>query len=141
MNKTKLILITSLLLITIGCSTKERPILKSPDGSEIPPYYTLFPDIPFPEPATIDLEETKALGSGKNWIGSLVYTTPYNASAVYDFHMTEMPKMQWTEVATVRTKISQMTYIKSGRAVQILIERDGSSKAKVSITAIPNETN
>ncbi len=129
-----------LLMLATACTSKPPVVLKAPDGSDIPPYYTLFPDIPFPEPATIDLDETKALGSGQNWIGSIVYDAPYNANSIFDFYMSEMPKLQWIEVATVRSEISQMTYIKSGKAVQILIESKGNLKTKVSITAIPNQT-
>ena len=98
-----------------------------------------FPDIPFPERSYIDLGETKALGSGEKWIGSLVFNTPYNASSVFDFYVSEMPKLKWKEVATVRSKISHMTYTRERRAVQILIESDGSDKSQVMITAIPNE--
>lgn len=74
------------------------------DGSEIPPAFANFPDMPFPDKAYIDLEQTKALGSGENWIGSLVYDVPYNASSVFDFYVLEMPKLKWIEVATVRAK-------------------------------------
>ena len=49
-----------------------------------------------------------------------------------------MPKLNWIEVATVRAKISHMTYVRGNRAIQILIEMDGSDKAIVTITAIPN---
>lgn len=33
-----------------------------------------------------------------------------------------------------------MTYVRDNRAVQILIESDGSDKANVTITAIPNQS-
>lgn len=86
------------------------------------------------------MDQTKALGSGDNWIGSLAFDCPYNASSVYDFYVSEMPKLKWLEVATVRARISQMTYVRDNRAVQILIESDGSDKANVTITAIPNQS-
>ena len=89
--------------------------------------------------AYIDLSETKALGSGHNWIGSLVFTAPYTPSEIFDFYMSEMPKLGWTEVATVRARVSHMTYIQAKRAVQILIEMDSSDTSMVTITAIPNE--
>lgn len=94
--------------------------------------------MPFPSEAYIDLDETSALGSGENWIGSLVFTAPYNASSVFDFYVSEMPKLKWIEVATVRAKISHMTYVRGNRAIQILIEIDNSDTARVTITAIPN---
>ncbi len=133
------ILIITLVLILSACATEKAP-LSGVDGSAIPPAFAHFPDIPFPDKSFIDLGETKALGSGDNWIGSLVFTTPYNASSVFDFYMSEMPKLKWVEIATVRAKISHMTYIRDSRALQILVESDGSEAAKVTITAIPNQS-
>ena len=95
--------------------------------------------MPFPASAYVDLEETKALGSGNNWIGSLVFTVDYSPSEVFDFYMSEMPKLGWIEVATVRARVSHMTYIQGRRAAQILIEMDSSDSSMVTITAIPNE--
>ena len=131
------ILVIALVLILSACAS-EKPVLTGVDGSAIPPAFAHFPDVPFPDQSYIDLEETKALGTGDNWIGSLVFTTPYNASSVFDFYMSEMPKLKWKEIATVRADISHMTYVRENRAVQILILSDGSDTAKVTITAIPN---
>lgn len=131
------ILALTFVLILSACAT-ERPSLSAVDGSAIPPAFAHFPDIPFPTDSFIDLDETKALGSGENWIGSLVYTTPYNPSSVFDFYVLEMPKLNWIEVATVRAKISHMTYVRGNRAIQILIEMNGKDNAIVTVTAIPN---
>ncbi len=131
------ILALTLVLILSACAS-EKPVLSGVDGSAIPPAFAHFPDIPFPADAFIDLDETRALGSGDNWIGSLVYTTPFNASSIFDFYVSEMPKLNWVEVATVRAKISHMTYIRGNRALQILIEIDNGDSSVVTITAIPN---
>ena len=131
------VLVLILVFILTACAS-EKPTLSGVDGSAIPPAFAHFPDVPFPSEAYVDLDETRALGSGDNWIGSLVYTTPYNASSVFDFSVSEMPKLNWVEVATVRAKISQMTYVRANRAMQILIEIDNSDTARVTITAIPN---
>ena len=66
------------IIILSACAT-EKPVLHGVDGNEIPPAFAHFPDVPFPEKAFIDLDETKALGSGENWIGSLAFDCPYNA--------------------------------------------------------------
>ncbi len=133
------ILALTLVLILSACSG-EKPILKGVDGSAIPPAFASFPDIPFPEPAYIDMGETRALGSGQNWSGSLVFTTPYSGNSIYDFYIAEMPRLDWSEVAVVRARLSHMTYIRDRRAVQILIERISDDESLVSITAIPNDT-
>ena len=133
------ILIITLILFLSACNT-ETPILKGVDGSALPPAFASFPDVPFPEPAYIDMDETRTLGTGQNWNGSLVYTTPFSANGIYDFYAAEMPKLHWSEVALVRSKISSMTYIRDRRAMQILIERLSDSKSLVTITGIPNDT-
>lgn len=137
MLKNSILAIT--LVLVLGACAADRPKLTGVDGSAIPPAFSQFPDIPFPQESYIDLEETKALGSGENWIGSLSFMAPYDASSVYDFYMSEMPKLNWVEVATVRAKMSNMTYGRNNRVVQILIESAGNEKAKVTITAIPNQ--
>lgn len=134
----KLIFFVCLILVS-ACANKPVEI-SGTDGSDVPPAFANFPDIPFPEKAFLDLEDTKALGSGENWIGSVTYTAPYNASRIFDFYISEMPKLRWAEVAVVRTKISQMTYFRDNRALQILIETAGDNKSKVTVTAIPNQT-
>lgn len=131
------VLILTLVLILSACAS-EKPTLSGVDGSAIPPAFAHFPDVPFPTEAYVNLDETRALGSGENWIGSLVYTTPYNPSSVFDFYVSEMPKLNWIEVATVRAKISQMTYIRQNRAIQILIEMTGGDSSRITVTAIPN---
>lgn len=131
------VLVITMVLILSACASPKR--LSGVDGAEIPPAFASFPDIPFPEESFIDLDETRALGSGENWIGSLSFTSPYDASSVYDFYMAEMPKLNWIEVATVRAKISNMTYGRNNRVAQILIESKGASSSKVTVTAIPNQ--
>ena len=133
------VLFMALVFIITACSSERQPITGM-DGSVIPPAFANFPDMPFPNQAYVDLEETKALGSGHNWIGSIVYSAPYTPSEVFDFYVSEMPKLKWIEVATVRARISQMTYVRDNRAIQILIESDGADDACVTLTAIPNQS-
>ena len=135
----RLIISAILAILTSACANKTLEI-NGVDGSQIPPAFANFPDVPFPEQAYLDLEDTKALGSGENWIGSVTYNAPYNASRLFDFYVSEMPKLRWIEVAVVRTRISQMTYFRDNRALQILIESNGDKDSIVTITAIPNQT-
>lgn len=132
------VIIVFILLMTGGCAN-EPLVLNGVDGSPIPTAFANFPDVPFPQKAFLELGDTKALGSGDNWIGSLVFTTPYNASRIFDFYVSEMPKNRWVEVAVVRARISQMTYFRDNRALQILIESLKENESRVTITAIPNQ--
>ena len=128
----------AILLSLGGCAT-ESTVLNGVDGMPIPSAFASFPDIPFPEKAYLELGDTKALGTGENWIGSLVFTTPYNASRIFDFYVSQMPKNRWVEVAIVRARISQMTYFRDNRAVQVLIESINEHDSRVTVTAVPNQ--
>ena len=48
-----------LIIFLSACASEERPILKGVDGSVLPPAFASFPDIPFPEPSYIDMDETR----------------------------------------------------------------------------------
>jgi len=134
----KLSVIACLALLT-ACISNKKADISGTDGSDIPPAFANFPDIPFPQKAFLNLQDTKALGSGENWIGSVSYDAPYNASRVFDFYVAELPKLRWTEIAVVRAHISQMTYFRDNKALQILIEANGDNNAKITVTAIPNQ--
>ena len=134
----KLLVLAFGILCLASCANKSVEI-SGTDGSEVPPAFANFPDIPFPQNAYLNLEDTKALGSGENWIGSVSYKAPYNANRVFDFYVSEMPKFRWVEVAVVRSRISQMTYFRDNRTLQILIESNGENSAKITVTAIPNQ--
>lgn len=128
----------AILFLLCSCTT-ESYTLNSIDGSPIPNAFANFPDIPFPEKSFLELGDTKALGTGENWIGSIAFTAPYNASRIFDFYVSEMPKNRWVEIAVVRARISQMTYFRDNRAVQILIESTNENESHVTVTAVPNQ--
>ncbi len=131
-------ILCAILLMLCSCAS-ESYTLNGVDGQPIPSAFANFPDVPFPEKSYLELGDTKALGTGDNWIGSLAFTTPYNASRVFDFYVSEMPKNRWLEIAVVRARISQMTYFRNNRAVQILIEALKENHSRVTITAVPNQ--
>ena len=134
----RIYLLAIALLLTAGCAKEPMPMLGS-DGREIPMVFQNFPDIPFPDEAFLVLEDSKTMGSGENWIGSICFTVNFNAGRVFDYYVSEMPKKGWVEIAVVRAGISHMTYVKNGRAVQILIQMEGDDSAFVTVTAIPNQ--
>ncbi len=133
-------LLMLLMVMFLPACVGEKPVLRGTDGNTIPPAFASFGGIPIPEPAYVNLEETRALGYGENWSGTLVFTTPFPAHEVFDFYVSEMPKFGWSDVATVRARISHMTYIKDRKAIQVLIEKNSDSESYVTVTSIPNNT-
>lgn len=136
----KMIRLLLMIVLLSACAQKE-PVLYGTNGGEIPMVFQNFPDIPFPDKSYLLLEDSKTLGNGDNWIGSLCFNTNFNAGRIFDFYATEMPKKGWVEIAIVRSEISQMTYVKKGKAVQILIQMEGKNSSFVTITAVPNQAN
>lgn len=131
------ILALALVLILSACAS-ERPTLSGVDGSADSSRICTFSRMcRFPARLILFRRDQRSRQRRK-LVGSLVFTAPYNASSVFDFYVSEMPKLKWIEVATVRAKISHMTYVRGNRAIQILIEIDNSDTARVTITAIPN---
>ena len=128
--------------ITTACTTttpvSSNSSFSTADGSDaIPPSFAQFPDAPFPEKTLMNLDKTKVLGSGENWMGSIVFTAPYNPSAMFDFYMAELPKFSWGQIAVVRSKISHMTYKRGDRVIQILISSTTTGASEVSLTVTP----
>lgn len=128
-----------LVMLSLCCCSREQNVLYGMDGREIPMVFQNFPDVPFPEKSYMNLENSRTLGNGENWTGSICFNTEYSAGRVFDFYVSEMPKKGWVEIAVVRADISQMTYVRNGKAIQILIQMEGKDSAFVTITAVPNQ--
>ena len=139
-NKMKAIRLLLILALLSACAQKE-PVLYGTNGKEIPMVFQNFPDIPFPDKSYLLLEDSKTLGNGENWIGSLSFNADFNSGRIFDFYAAEMPKKGWVEIAIVRSEISQMTYVKKGKAVQILIQMEGKNSSFITVTAVPNQAN
>jgi len=134
----KIYLLLILVLFSTACA-KEPKLLYGSDGREIPMVFQNFPDIPFPDDSYLSIEDSRTMGNGESWIGNVCFSTGHNAGRVFDFFVAEMPKKGWVEIAVVRAEISQMTYVKNGRAIQILIQVEGRDSSFVTVTAIPNQ--
>lgn len=129
-----------LFIMCLICSCTSKPnTLYGTDGQEIPMVFQNFPDVPFPDKSYMNLENSRVMGNGETWTGSINYTASYNAGRVFDFYVAEMPKKGWVEIAVVRADISLMTYVKNGRAVQILIQVEGKDSSFITVTAVPNQ--
>ena len=127
------------ILLFLNACASESYVLNGVDGQPMPTAFANFPEVPVPEKSYLELGDTKALGTGENWIGSLVFTAPYDASRIFDFYVSEMPKSRWVEIAVVRARISQMTYFRNNRAIQILIESLKEGNSRITVTAVPNQ--
>lgn len=76
-----------MLLSLCACAKEPTPPMLGSDGREIPMVFQNFPDIPFPDEAFLVLEDSKTMGSGENWIGSISFTVNFNAGRVFDYYI------------------------------------------------------
>jgi len=81
--------------------------------------FARFVDIPMPGKNTIDLDRTLVFGTEKDWIGRVSLSSSMGVSEIYDFYKREMPRFGWTELTSVRSATSVLTYQMDNRIATI----------------------
>mgnify|MGYP001552529792 CR=1 FL=1 len=119
----RLITVISLTIMVFGltaCRTESiQPSFKSENTFEngvmqSTPNFAQFREIPIPENATMNLEQTLLFGNDP-LVGRLGFKVPYNQSNMFDFYMQEMPKFGWRELTSIRATNSYLMYSKDNR--------------------------
>lgn len=85
------------------------------------PGFAQFTDIPIPPKNTIDLDRTLVFGSDRDWIGRISLSSSMAVGEVYDFYKREMPKLGWTELTSIRSSTSVLTYQMDNRVATIQV--------------------
>ena len=81
--------------------------------------FAQFTDIPIPPKNTIDLDRTVVFGQDRDWIGRISLSSSMSMSDVYDFYKREMPRLGWTELTSVRSATSVLTFQMDNRIATI----------------------
>ena len=97
-----------------------------------------FPDLPVPNGAEININETLVFGSNL-WFGQLALKTQSNANVIFEFYRRNLPRHHWQEVASVRAPTSVLTYINGDRVLSIAIRDTTLGGADVTLTVSPRE--
>lgn len=89
--------------------------------------FARFVDIPMPAKNSIDLDRTLVFGTEKDWIGRVSLTSSMGVSEIYDFYKREMPRFGWSELTSVRSSTSVLTYQMDTRiaTIQVASQRFG----------------
>lgn len=103
------------------------------------PSFSQFSDVPIPAGATMNLERTLVFGAGDNWFGRLVMKIPGNTLQAFGFYKVKTPELGWQEVTTVRSKVSFMTYVRSGRVLTLQIQLNTLRGVEVVATVSPKD--
>lgn len=83
--------------------------------------FARFVDIPMPGKNTIDLDRTLVFGTEKDWIGRVSLSSSLGVSEIYDFYKREMPRFGWSELTSVRSSTSVLTYQMDNRIATIQV--------------------
>jgi hypothetical protein len=119
-----------------ACSTSPMSANSGGDGTPSAASFSQFSDLPVPDKATMEVDQTLLLGNGENWTGRLVFSSWTGHTAIYDFYRAQMPGFGWQEITSVRASISVQTWIRDTRVATIQI-RDATLGTEVIITMAP----
>ncbi|PLX97201.1 MAG: hypothetical protein C0622_13625 [Desulfuromonas sp.] len=112
------------------------------DGAAVPPVQqeaaTLanFTDIPIPEGAKMNVEETLVVGFDK-WFGKLTFQSGYSPEELYAFYRERLPQYQWRAISSVRALTNILSYELADRILQLQIQGGTLSGSKVVIIVSP----
>jgi len=137
-----LVLTIFCLLILSGCENTTSIVASVTPNNYKPsePNFSQFGDIPIPSNTEMDLKHTLVLGERNTWIGRLVIKNSMTAAKAYDFYFSEMPKLGWSTVTTIRGESIFLTYAQNTRAATIQIKRQSFGDTVISIIISPHGT-
>ncbi len=99
--------------------------------------FAQFSDIAVPPGAKMDVDRTLVLGARDAWIGRLAFTIGMAPTAAYDFVIREMPKFGWSEITSVRSGSSVITYSRGDRIATVQIDARTLGGSQVHMTVSP----
>ncbi len=138
---TSIVAIMSLLAFA-GCAGVQRPN----DGAAAPAAdsgkgmhagFAQFADIAVPPGAKMDVDRTLVLGARDAWIGRLAFTIGMAPPAAYDFVIREMPKFGWSEITSVRSGSSVITFSRGDRIATVQIDARTLGGSQIHMTVSP----
>lgn len=137
--KSKSLLCGALLLILSACNGYNYSFSSQNQQTETNYAFSEFDDIPIPENAMMDLSKTEIYGKDENWVGKLIFESPYDTIGLYDFFKTELPNFGWVEVASTHGISPVLVYGRYPRIVLISIhpKRSGGSVTTLTMTPAP----
>lgn len=92
-------------------------------GNEAPSVVKLVQvsDIPLPRDSDIDEANSLVIGGGDRWLGRLVLKVKTNAAETYNYYFNGMPRLGWSRISAVQSKISTITFAKGDRIATLQI--------------------
>lgn len=130
----------------IGCAqtaniagNEAAPSGNSTSSSGTEPQPSIFPDLPIPQGAKMNVDRTLVVGT-EDWFGQLVLEASSDAFRMFDFYRAGLPKFGWTEITSVRGPVSVLTYEREQRILQMQITNGSLTGSIITITVSPRGT-
>ena len=102
----------------------------------------LLGDMPVPNGARINNENTMIIGRGVGWVGRVYLDGLQSPNEIYSFFLTDFPKAGWTTVSATKAKTSIVVFTKEDRTCTIEVSEGSFTgpKALISITSSPKNS-
>jgi hypothetical protein len=88
----------------------DRPSVTANEAPSAPTMALIAAGIAMPAGFKVNADRTLIFGNDEAWVGRLAYSTKSSADEVYDFLHKEMPNFGWTELASMRSDSSMLTF-------------------------------
>ena len=137
------LLVCTCMLLS-ACATSQ-PVI-GPAGSDQKtsaelPNALQISDIPIPNGAKFDTENSLIIGANDGWLGRIVIKTDIPPIQAFNHFYNGMPSLGWGLVTIVQARISMLTYMRGERVASIQIEPSSMGGATASITVSSRQGN
>lgn len=137
------IVISASIIVMAGCAqtanisgNQSANIGSSSNVASTEPQPSIFPDIPIPQGAKMNVDRTLVVGT-EDWFGQLVLEATGDAFQMFDFYRAGLPKFDWAEITSVRGPVSVLTYEREQRILQMQITSGSLTGSIITITVSP----
>ena len=107
--------------------------------SSDPSTFAQITDVPIPANAKLNVNRSIILGGQDMWTGRAEIETPYSSAEMFDFFKREMVTFGWSELTSVRSDESVITFLRGKRIATVQIFGAGGSivGSVISLTVAP----
>ncbi len=127
------------LIVVSGCTQTAQLQgggISNNASTDATPSTSIFPDIPIPEGASMNVDQTLVVGT-QDWFGQLALNATQSPVTLFDFYRNRLPKFGWNEITSVRAPTSVLTYDRESRILQMQIRASTLRGSEILITVSP----
>jgi hypothetical protein len=139
-KKISILFVAAVSLITLSsCRDQRESIVVSPQ--EMQAYSSnakdslFFDDLVFPDNTMIDSQRTVLYNKHVSgfWYGNIYGVAPYSIRGVFNFYMSEMPKLGWKVLSYSQEKTGNIAFERDGRLLQLTLKDAGARGTYIDI--------